>query len=338
MKRSHKSNVSRYLRTSWRLFPSDILRFHEYTASIRSITKNEVEKLNEEAQRNNSFIRQPYGNPFYPSRILKLSDKTVIEIFKAGYPSEIGKALDSIALSIETAVISSSILNTTRVQFHNRLAIGKEIGRDHDITIGPGYKSFRSRSKREFIPKGIMIDSRFIKQFNENGFHKLIQYCQSGSDLSQRVVSALTWLIDSRQEASLTAAFVKTSIALESLLIFNDNEPLSRSLSERCAYILSSYANIRASVSRIVRDFYDARSGIVHGGRRKSDLISPKLLELVDRIVVLLVLKLSANDKKWISKDVLRDWCENQKWDVSDIRVTCPFKDHYFNSIIKYSK
>jgi hypothetical protein len=338
MKRSHKSNISRYLRTSWRLCSSATLRFPEYNAFIRTIAKDEAESLNKEAQRNNAFIRYPHGNPFYPVRILKLSDKTVIEIFRTGRPSEIGESLDSLASLIEIIVLSSSIMNTSRTQFHNKLAIGKNIRKDHDITIGPGFKSFRSRSKRERIPKGISIDSRFITQFQENGFNKLIQYCQSDSDLSQRVVSALNWLIDSRQETNLSAAFVKTSIALESLFIFNDNEPLTRSLSERCAFILSSYPHIRAKVSQIVRDFYDARSGIVHGGRRKSESLSSNLLELVDRIIVLLILTLAANDKKWTSKDGLRDWCEYQKWDAPDIRVIVPFSERYIKSVLNYSK
>jgi hypothetical protein len=337
MKRSYKSNVSRYLRTTWRLCSSATLKFPEINASVRAITNSEAEELNKEAQKNNAFIRAPYGNPFYPLRILKLSDKTAIEIFKSGWPSEIGESLDSLSALIEIVILASSVLNMNRAQFHNRLAIGKEIGKDHDITIGPEFRSFRSRSKRDRIPKGILIDTHFVTQFQNNGFNKLIQYCQSGSELSQRAVSSLNWLIDSRQEASLTAAFVKTSIALESLFIFNDNEPLSRSLSERCAYVLSSYPNIRVKASQIIRDFYDARSGIVHGGKRKSELISPKLLELVDRILVLSILTLSANEKKWSTKDELRDWCDYQKWDAPDIRITFPFNDRYIKNISNYS-
>jgi len=336
MKRSHKSNISRHIKTTWRLSSSVILRLSDFNATIRAISKSEAEELNEEAQKNNSFIRYPYGNPFYPLRILNLSDKTVIEIFRPGRPSDIGNLLDSLSTIIEIVVLALGVLLLTRAQFQKRLAIGNDIGKDYDITIGPSYKSFRSKSKRDKTPKGILIDDQFVSCFHNNGFVRLLHYCQSNAEMSQRVVTSLNWLIDSMQEASLTAAFVKTSIALESLLIFNDNEPLSRSLSERCAYVLSSYPDTRRKVAKIVRDFYDARSGIVHGGRKKSDLISPKLLDLVNRILILTILILSANEKKWSTKDELREWCESQKWDVSDIRISRPFNDKFIKCISKY--
>lgn len=311
------------------------LSIAEFEASIRFISNEEATNLNEVAQRNNPFIRYPYGNPFYPLRIQSLSDRTVIEIYKAGKPAAVGPQLDSLALLIETSVFLSSTLSLQRTQLHKCLAIDQERGEDFDIIIGPQFKSFRSRSRRKRQGKGILINSQFIKRFQTNGFTKLIQFCQSNSDLSVKVSSALGWLADSRQEPRLNAAIVKSSIALESLLIFNDNEPLARSLSERCAYLLTANPESRARISRVIRDFYEARSGVVHGGRRKVELISPRIIEAVDRFILLISLVLAANEGKWPNKDSLQSWCEFQKWDAPDKTVVIPFSRRYLQMAIK---
>lgn len=334
MKRT-TSSYSRYIRTSWRLSASATLPVPELNARIRFFSAEEARVLNESAQRNNPFIRRPYGNPFYPRRIESLSDRTVIEIYSGGSPSEVWQQLNHLARLIENVAILSSSLSLSRSQLHKCLSIAQDRGDDFDIVIGPRFKSFRSKSPRTKVPKGILVDSRFVKRFQANGFIELTRFCSSNVELSAKVSNALSWLVDSRQEPRLSAAIVKSSIALESLLIFNDSEPLSRSLSERCAYLLTPKPETRARISRAVKDFYEARSGVVHGGRRKTELISPTMIEGVDRLILLACIVLAGNRTKWASKDALQSWCESQKWDAPDLSVAFPFSLRYLQAAIE---
>lgn len=335
MTKIRASTFSRYIRTTWKLSAGNALKIPAIDAGIRHLSKVEATSLADRAERSNPFIRRPYGNLFYPTRIRNLADRTVIEIFKDGQPAELGSSLHSLALLIEATVLLSSTLNTTRPQFHKLLAIDKDKGGDYDIVIGPRFKSFRSRSKRERLPTGIPIDNRFIKRFNSNGFPALLHYCQSSTDLSQKLHRSLQWLQDSRNDPIFHAAIVKTSIALESLLIFNDSDPLARSLSQRIAFLLSTKPETRARLSSIVRNFYGARSAIVHGGRKKAERISPSLLEATDCLVLLCCLVIAANQSRWPTKDALRDWCDAQQWASPDLQITIPFSERHLNAAVK---
>ena len=149
-----------------------------------------------------------------------------------------------------------------------------------------------------------------------------------------RVKNSLQWLFKSRIESRLPASIVKTSIALESLLIFSESESLAQSLSERAAFILSSEPNRRKLISRILKRFYDTRSGIVHGSQKKAKKLTSTLLETVDRLTVLLYLSISANSNQWPTSDRLREWCETQRWGTPSSKIVVPFPDLYLKNAL----
>lgn len=126
--------------------------------------------------------------------------------------------------------------------------------------------------------RGITINEKFCRRFERCGFPSLALLCTSDNDIANRVMSTINWLFESRQEPVLSASIVKTSIALESLLISNESEPLAKSLSERAAFILSSDPDIRQKISKIVKIFYDTRSGVVHGSQKKAKSLLQALL------------------------------------------------------------
>jgi hypothetical protein len=121
----------------------------------------------------------------------------------------------------------------------------------------------------------------FCKRFSRCGFDTLANYIQSNSDISNRLAVSLAWLFDSRIEPRLAASVVKTSIALESLLIFSESESLAQSLSERAAFILSPDPSRRQQISRMLKRFYDARSGVVHGSQKKAKNSLRRFLKLL---------------------------------------------------------
>jgi hypothetical protein len=71
---------------------------------------------------------------------------------------------------------------------------------------------------------------------------------------------------------------------------------------------------MRRRVSRAVKDFYAARSAVVHGRGRRSGQISEELIEGADRLVMLLCLTIAANGMLWNSIDRIIEWCEGERW------------------------
>jgi hypothetical protein len=127
---------------------------------------------------------------------------------------------------------------------------------------------------------------------------------------------------------------LQTSIALESLLILSESESLAQTLSERAAFILSPEPGRRQHISRILKRFYDARSGVVHGSQKKAKKLTPSLLETVDRLTILLRLVIAANAKVWPSSNALREWCETQRWGAPSNEIKIPFPDLYLRNAL----
>jgi hypothetical protein len=132
----------------------------------------------------------------------------------------------------------------------------------------------------------------------------------------------------------MSAAVVKTAIAMESLLVFDQSEPVAKSLSERAAFIVSPDPDIRRKVASLFKKFYDARSGVVHGGRRKATSLTPNLIEGMDRVALLVCLTIGANCALWDSTQTLLDWCEGQRWGTPDSKIKVPFPNAFLNQAI----
>jgi hypothetical protein len=80
-----------------------------------------------------------------------------------------------------------------------------------------------------------------------------------------------------------------------------------------------------------VKAFYDLRSGIVHGGRRRGVTSNEASLEGIDSHVLLLLLTISANTDRWHSFSTILDDIETLKWGAGDtcsrdrsLRHDCP--------------
>ena len=299
-------NLSHFIRTSWKLSAKENFKIGELGVSVRYLDKSEANKLAELVRRKSVLVRLGGAWNFYYQRIQGLGESTVIEVFRKGHPDAVYHCVEQIATVLETVLLLSSSLTMSRKQFQKHLAITTHRHYGYSVTIGPNFYTLRSKATSDESVSGIPLNQRFLNRFLRLKFPVLVQFCTTDSEIAQRVSSSLGWLLESRQEPSVGAAVVKTAIALESLLIFNETEPLSRSLSERCAFILSQDPSERALISKQVRDFYDIRSGIVHSGRRKNDAISLNLLESFDRLALFLCLLLAINNTKWSSKESLR--------------------------------
>jgi hypothetical protein len=330
------SPESHYIRTTSQLKAEVPLKFPD-SGQLRFFSEIEASKLAETVRRRNVFARHSYENNFYLKQIAQLGNRTIVELYKFGTPDDIYQQAAEIAELIESLAILSSVLVLKKDAFLRKLGVDTNVESEVDLIVASDMKFIRSRSRRKSKAAGILVNRQFQNRFAKSGFIELFQYCQTQSDLAGRVRASADWLLESRREARLTASVVKTSIALESLLIFQESESLARSLSERAAFILTPDPAMRHLIARIINQFYDARSGVVHGGRRKAKRLSGALVESVDRLSLLLYLVIAANRKLWPNVETLRTWCEEQRWGAPSINVKVPFSRSYLKNAVALS-
>lgn len=306
-------NMSRYFQTTHLLRASSTLSLPNDT-QIRFLSADEATKLSAEVRRKNVFAAHSSRPNFYRDQIESLADRTVIETQRQGEPDEVVASAQFAAEWAEKVGFLSATLAVRRSALHRATGIDVLRQFERAITIGPRCYTLRAKSRRRRTKQGIEICTRFVNRFNRCGFTELYSECIASGGMSDRLRLVLEWLSESRQEPHASAALVKTSIALESLLIFSESESLARSLSERSAFILTPNPLLRKRISAIVKRFYEARSGIVHGSRKKAKKLTPTLLDGMDRLVVLLCLIVASNAAQWKSKEDLQEWCEQERW------------------------
>lgn len=328
-----KPEPSRYIRTTWMISAQTVLKFADLS-KIRFFSVDEADKLAEQMLKRNVFARHSRENNFYIQRARELANHTVIEVFRPGDPKSMGDEAEKVASILEKLTVLSSTLVLSKNDLQHKLGISLKPRTETFLIISPSFRFLRSRAHPTPVVQGVCIDETFCNRFSRCGFDALADYIHSKSDMANRVMSSLEWLFESRVEPRLPASVVKTSIALESLLIFSESESLAQSLSERTAFILSIDPARRQQISRILKRFYDARSGVVHGSQKKAKKLTPSLLETVDRLVVLLCLVITANSKLWPTTEALREWCETQRWGEPSSELKIPFPDIYLKNAL----
>jgi hypothetical protein len=317
-----------YMRTSWMLRSKDELRC-PCSSRIRFFNESDASAMIKRVRKRNVFARHSWENSFYLNRIRNFENKTLIEVYRPGQPNDFANEAARSADILEELAILCASSNLEKKKLLRLLGITSKSKTQIEFITGSEDYFLRSKTRSVPEPAGICVDERFCKRFQRYGFGKLFECCVTDQGLAHRIRASINWLFESKREPKLEAAFVKTSISLESLLIFSESESLARSLSERAAFMLSPAAERRQQVSKIIKTFYDARSGIVHGSRDKAKLVKPELLETVDRLLLMLNLIIASNGKKWSSQDALREWCESERWGTPSQDVVAPFPDSY---------
>lgn len=328
---------TRYMRTSWMLTAESVLTVPN-VGVIRFVTAEEVEKLSETIRKRNVFARHSWENNFYFGRVKELADRTVIEVFLPGNPAEIQNQAAERADSIERLAILSCMLYMRRDELHWKLGLRNKQRAQYDFSIGPEYRYLTSRAYPEPAVLGVTIDQRFGRRFTRLGFTTLAGFLFKGRTFAKHLDQSIKWLAASRLETELEAAVVKSAIALESLLVFSESEPLARSLAERVAFVLSSTPETRVKLSKLVKDFYNVRSGVVHGNAGKLKRLSPELLESIDRLCLLVCLTIAANPTILGSEEALRKWCDLKKWGFASDDLAIPFSSNYLTNALNLAE
>lgn len=324
---------SKYIRTTCLLIANSTLEFFD-SSKVRFISESEANTFVDSILKKNVFARHSWEKNFYIQRASDLANRTVIEVIRPGNPMDISDVAENITNIIEKIVLLSFTIVSEQDQIQKLLGITPYISPEIDYVIGPAFYYLKSRIRKTANVKGIVVDDQFCRRFNRLGFHDLYKVCVERDGIASRIKLTLDWLYESRIDPNPYASVVKTAIALESLLIFNASESLSRSLAERIAFILSSDSERRKQISKIVKIFYEVRSGIVHGGKIKLKKYTPSLIEAIKRIAIFTCLTISANQSLWSSAESLGEWCENQRWGTSSTDRVIPFPDIYLRNAI----
>lgn len=322
-----------YLRTT-QLLKAEVDLTLSSLSKIRHFNHLEATKFADTMRRKNVVARLGGEYNYYLNQAIELSNRTVIEVYEVASPDNILGIGDNIALLIENIAILSTTFVIQKKKLLRKLGISINTTAEINFAVTNQFKRIRSSSKRVGNIEGIIIDKQFCNRFIKTGFIELFNYFQSKGDLCDRVLTSINWLSESRREVNHKASVVKTAIALESLLIFAESESLARSLSERSAFILSSCPKTRKQLSRIILRFYDVRSKIVHGGKKKVDKLTPTLTECVDRLTLMLHLIIASNDNLWSSVESLRLWCEEQRWGIPSSNIKVPFSSVYLRNAL----
>jgi hypothetical protein len=325
--------LSRFIRTTDLIRAETVLALPD-DSKIAPLSSDEATALADQVRKRNVFARHSQERNFYPERFAELGGHSTIQVLRNGYPDDMIDEAEAVANLVEKLATLSSTLSLYREDFQRTLGISMKATKEINVVYDDKFRYIRSKTTKAPTGKGVVLDDRFVRRFNRCGFPNLYLYCLSDVALAGRVLGSLDWLIESRREPLLTSSIVKTSIALESLLIISESESLARTLSERAAFILSPYAQVRQSISRIIKTFYEARSGVVHGNKKKQKKLTTSLVESVDRLVLLMYLVFAANAVRWSTSEDLTNWCELQRWGAPE-EVEIPFPKTYLTRAIE---
>lgn len=120
----------------------------------------------------------------------------------------------------------------------------------------------------------------------ENALQSYLQIALTDTTAANAICSASEWRLDSLADPSPAMRLVKICIGLESL--FGDDDcttGLTRSLADRCAFVLATNHEERAKIISDCKELYTLRSKIVHGVIKRLDDADETLLQLGDSIL-----------------------------------------------------
>lgn len=176
---------------------------------------------------------------------------------------------------------------------------------------------------------GFIIPFEFTEKrlqfMKDNGYKDLesIFAAEKQTDFEKRLLTTIYWYgeaintemyFDSKEDLesksdfkhlqyfNLNQKFLKLMIALESILLFDENEPITNNVAERTAFLLSSKFEERKKIKRIIKELYSTRSSIVHHGKSSLSLMDLDQLSWIVQNTIFnlikLIKKIPLNEKR----------------------------------------
>jgi len=127
------------------------------------------------------------------------------------------------------------------------------------------------------------IDEEAVDLFKKLGLSKISQILMKPqsdrTDMESRLLTAINFFGKAVQETDSIDAFLKTTIAMETLLIRDNTEPITGNLAERTAFLLGDSLEARLELRKLVSTLYGTRSRITHHGSTDNAVASLETLQ-----------------------------------------------------------
>jgi hypothetical protein len=205
----------------------------------------------------------------------------------------------------------------------------------------PGHSGFRSETVG-YVYK-FEVDAQRIGFMRPRGFRKLnrILAKEHRTDLEDRIVSSVLWFAratdvilsktarieppfqalggrrrQKRLQSEMMAPYdrlLKLFVSLETLLLFDENEPIASNLAQRTAILVEEDYPTRRNIVKFVKEMYRKRSGVIHhGGKNIAESELRGLMYLTQKAITTLTtrserMRVSSNDslQEWFEKKIL---------------------------------
>lgn len=142
--------------------------------------------------------------------------------------------------------------------------------------------------------------------------------CSNLSKLQKRVLAAIEWTGKGLRDKDSARAFVQFIFAIEALLLSQEkgvlvNPSVASQLAESSAFIVGSNVEERLEIEKLVKEFYNIRSAIAHGGSQSvcREVVS-RALKLVKDLVTQMTTHPDLSAMKSIEE--LQTWVKRQKY------------------------
>jgi hypothetical protein len=122
-------------------------------------------------------------------------------------------------------------------------------------------KKFNVRIKGFDMLQEKGLSSILIERF----FEKTNKVLNDNGDDSSRIKMAIEWHFNSISSKDRTMSFVQSCIGLEAIFGDEAGDQLTKTLSDRCAYLIGKNIRQRTEIRDLFKDLYKVRSKIVHG-------------------------------------------------------------------------
>lgn len=134
---------------------------------------------------------------------------------------------------------------------------------------------------------------------------------QMRSEMEKRLLTAVNFFGKAVQDKDPVDAFLKTTIAMETLLVRDNTEPITGNLSERTAFLLKDTLDGRLELRRLVTTLYGTRSRIAHHGSTDEAMAS---LQTIQNICFDLLYKVTSIIDKYETIRNLVGWIDELKF------------------------
>ena len=152
--------------------------------------------------------------------------------------------------------------------------------------------------------------SRFKKSLGFDNISELLML-EHRTDFHEALLDALLLYSRSTREKELAGRLVYVLVAMESLLLKNDNEPIQQAIGERMAFVVGQTADERKGIAANLRTAYSLRSRFIHHGQTIEEVEAIRHFMFNAWRLFIHLAKVSGG---FVTKDALIEALEARKW------------------------